>query len=105
MPMQVKRVLPPENAVNNDIFAAYTFGPIVLAADARICDPDSILDVVCDENGCVNAKEVYCPEIKEAHICFEVPLKSGATAKLIDYASAGKTWSLESKTAAWLRRK
>ncbi len=105
MPMQVKRVLPPENAVNNDIFAAYTFGPIVLAADARICDPDSILDVVCDENGYVNAKEVYCPEIKEAHICFEVPLKSGATAKLIDYASAGKTWSLESKTAAWLRRK
>lgn len=105
MPMQVKRVLPPENAVNNDIFAAYTFGPIVLAADARICDPDSILDVVCDENGYVNAKEVYCPEIKEAHICFEVPLKSGATAKLIDYASAGKTWSLESKTAAWLRIK
>ncbi len=105
MPMAVKRVLPPENAVNNDIFAAYTYGPLVLAADARICDPDSVLDIACDEFGFVEATEVYCPEIKDAHICFEVPLKSGGKARLIDYASAGKTWSLESKTAAWIRRK
>ena len=105
MPMYVKRVLPPKNAVNSDIFAGYTYGPLVLAADKRLCDPDSVLDILCDEEGKVNAKEVYCPEIKEAHICFEVPLSNGETVKLIDYASAGKTFSLESKTAAWLRTK
>ncbi len=105
LPMKVKQVLPPDGAVNRDIFAAYTYGPLVLAADKRITDPDSVLDVVCDKDGFVDAKEVSCPEIKEAHICFEVPLASGETARLIDYASAGKTWDEESRCAAWLRIK
>ena len=103
--MKVKRVLPPEGAVNRDIFAAYTYGPLVLAADKRTTDPDSVLEVVCDGDGFVDAKKVACPEIKEAHICFEVPLKSGKVARLIDYASAGKTWDEESRLAAWLRIK
>ncbi|MBE6591911.1 MAG: hypothetical protein E7646_07700 [Ruminococcaceae bacterium] len=105
MPMSVKKVLPPEDAVNSDIFAAYTYGPLVLAADKRISDPDGIFDAVCDENGCVEAKEVLCPEIREAHICFEIALGSGEKARLIDYASAGKTWNEESRCAAWLRIK
>ena len=105
LPMKVKRVLPPEGAVNRDIFAAYTYGPLVLAADKRTTDPDSVLEVVCDGDGFVDAKKVACPEIKEAHICFEVPLKSGKVARLIDYASAGKTWDEESRLAAWLRIK
>lgn len=105
LPMKVKRVLPPEGAVNRDIFAAYTYGPLVLAADKRTTDPDSVLEVVCDGDGFVDAKKVACPEIKEAHICFEVSLKSGKVARLIDYASAGKTWDEESRLAAWLRIK
>ena len=84
LPMKVKRILPPEGAVNRDVFAAYTYGPLVLAADKRVTDPDAVLEVVCDDNGFVDAKVVDCPEIKEAHICFEVPLKSGKTARLID---------------------
>ena len=105
MPMKVKKVLPPEGAVNRDIFAAYTYGPLVLAADRQITNPDRVLDVISDANGFVDAKKVLCPEIKEAHVCFEVPLKSGKTAKLIDYASAGKTWDEKSRCAAWLRVK
>ncbi|MBQ3088509.1 MAG: glycoside hydrolase family 127 protein [Clostridia bacterium] len=106
MPMRVKRVMPPDGAVNRDIFSAYTYGPLVLAADKRLTDPDGVLAVKCDEAGFVDAKVVeYCPEIKEAHICFEVPLESGETAKLIDYASAGKTWDESSRCAAWLRIK
>ena len=105
LPMKVKRVLPPEGAVNRDVFAAYTYGPLVLAADKRVTDPDAVLEVVCDDNGFVDAKVVDCPEIKEAHICFEVPLKSGKTARLIDYASAGKTWDDASRLAAWIRIK
>ncbi len=101
LPMKVKRVLPPKDAVNSDIFAAYTYGPLVLAADKRITDPDAVLDVICDGS----EKEVYCPEIREAEICLKVALASGQKVRLIDYASAGKTWSEDSRCAAWLRRK
>jgi len=105
LPMKIRRILPPEGAVNRDIFAAYTYGPLVLAADKQITDPDRVLDIVCDESGYVDAEKVYCPEIKEAHICFEVPLQSGEKVRLIDYASAGKTWDEKSRCAAWLRVK
>ncbi len=105
MPMRVKKILPPEGAVNRDIFAAYTYGPLVLAADKQITDPDRVLDIIADKNGFVEAIKVDCPEIKEAHICFEMPLNSGKKVRLIDYASAGKTWDEKSRSAAWLRVK
>lgn len=104
MPMKVKRVLPQKDAVNSDIFAAYMYGPLVLAADKRLTDPEQVLDIVCDEVGFVDAKEIVCAEIKEAHICFEVPLESSEKVKLIDFASAGKTWSDESSCAVWLKK-
>ena len=105
MPMKVKRILPPEGAVNQDVFAAYTYGPLVLSADKQITDPDAVLDVVCDEKGFAPAETVPCPEIKEAHICLEVTLESGEKVRLIDYASAGKTWDEASRCAAWMRVK
>ena len=105
LPMAVKRVLPPEGAVNADIFAAYTYGPLVMAADKRITDPDAVLDIAVDEKGYAASREVYCPEIRDAHLCLEVPLVSGEKVRLIDYASAGKTWTEESRCAAWLYRK
>ncbi|MBE6703453.1 MAG: hypothetical protein E7585_08620 [Ruminococcaceae bacterium] len=105
LPMAVKRVLPPAGAVNADIFAAYTYGPLVLAADKRITDPDAVLDVAVDEKGYAASREVYCPEIRDAHLCLEVALTSGEKVRLIDYASAGKTWTEESRCAAWLYRK
>ncbi|MBR4867707.1 MAG: glycoside hydrolase family 127 protein, partial [Clostridia bacterium] len=101
--MCVKQILPPYNAVNREQFAAYAYGPLVLAADKRIADPDGIYDVACDANGYVQANRVDCPEIPEAHICFKLPLVSGGTVRLIDYASAGKTWSDQSRCAAWIR--
>lgn len=100
LPMKVKRILPPESAVNADIFAAYTYGPLVLSADKRITDPDSIIDIVCD-----SAKKVYCPEIRDAKLCLEFSDVNGKKVRLIDYASAGKTWSEESRCAAWLKIK
>ena len=105
LPMAVKRVLPPEGAVNADVFAAYTYGPLVLAADKRITDPDAVLDILCDNNGIVAERFAYCPEIPEHKICREVNLRDGSTVRLIDYASAGKTWTDDSRMAAWLRRK
>ena len=105
LPMRVTRVLPPEGAVNADVFAAYQHGPIVLAADKRVADPDSVLALQCDEQGTADSRAVYCPEIREAHLCLEVALENGEKARLIDYASAGKTWTEESRCAAWLYQK
>lgn len=105
LPMVIKRVLPPHGAANEDIFAAYRRGPIVLAADKRVVDPDAVLDVKCDENGVVEETFAYCPEVPEHKICRQVELTDGSKIRLVDYASAGKTWTEESRTAAWLRRR
>ena len=105
IPMVIERVLPPTGAVNEDLFAAYRRGPIVLAADKRVTDPDAVLDVKCNENGIVSEEFSYCTEIPEHKICREVSLTNGEKIRLIDYASAGKTWEENSRTAAWLRRK
>lgn len=100
--MPVTQVLPPEGAVNRDIFVAYKKGPLVLAADARICDPEAIIDIPCDENGIVDNKEVFCKEIPDAIKCIELTERDGKKVRLIDYASAGKSWNNDSKCAAWL---
>ncbi len=105
LPMQVVKHLPDADQVNPDQFACYTYGPLVLAADKRLCDPDAVLDIVADEKGVVESKAVDCLKIKEAHVCLEVPLASGERVCLIDYASAGKTWTDDSKMAAWLKVK
>ena len=103
--MTVRRVLPPEGAVNRDLFAGYCYGPLVLAADKRVADPDEAIDVLCDADGNVDARVVSCPEIREAHICFALPLVTDEEVRLVDYASAGKTWDETSRCAAWLYRK
>ena len=105
MPMPITRILPPEGALNSDTFAGYRRGPIVLAADKRITDPDRILDIRCDGGNTVKGESACCHEIPEAKMCMSVELSGGEHVRLIDYASAGKTWTEESKCAAWLRRK
>lgn len=105
MPMPITRILPPEGALNSDTFAGYRRGPIVLAADKIITDPDRILDIRCDGGNTVKGESACCHEIPEAKMCMSVELSGGEHVRLIDYASAGKTWTEESKCAAWLRRK
>ncbi len=103
--MLIKRILPPMGADNEDTFVGYMRGPIVLAADKRVTDPDAVLDIKCNENGIVAGVFAYCTEIPEHKFCCEVELSSGEKVRLIDYASAGKTWGEDSRMAAWLRRK
>ncbi len=102
--MPVRRVLPPKGADNENMFAAYCRGPLVLAADNRITNPDAQLDIACDANGTVAAREADCREIPEHKLCVELKLTDNSNIRLIDYASAGKTWTDESKTASWLYR-
>ena len=103
MEMPVVRILPPEGAVNAEKFAAYRRGPIVLAADRRIADPDAVFAIRCENGEAVGARMVECPEIRDCMECFELTCADGSTVRLIDYASAGKTWTEESRCAAWLR--
>ena len=105
MQMPITRILPQDDALNADLFAGYMRGPLVLAADKRVTDPDAVLDVRCDSDGTVEGEQACCHEIPEAKICMKVELENGESIRLIDYASAGKTWTEESRCAAWLRRK
>ncbi len=102
LPMVVERVLPPENAVNASEFAAYRRGPIVLAADARLVDPYGVIDIACNEEGIAEGKVTYCSEIPEAEISVELTETNGKKVRLINYSSAGKTWTNDSACAAWL---
>ena len=102
LPMAVQRILPPEGADNQDIFAAYRRGPIVLAADARLADPAAPIRINCDKNGLADGRLVFCPEMADALVCVELDTENGEKVRLIDYSSAGKTWTNESRCAAWL---
>lgn len=103
--MTVTRVLPRADALNADILAGYKRGPIVLAADMRVSDPTSVIDIKCDGEGRAEAKSIFSPEIPDAYQCLELECESGEKVRLVDYASAGKTWTNESMCAAWLYRK
>ena len=84
---------------------ALTRGPIVLAQDSRIgYNLDEPSHIKIGDNDCVDVVipekyKVNYPHIVEA--C--VPLENGNYMTLIDYASAGKLWSEESKMAAWIK--
>ena len=105
MDIQVERILPPMGADNEELFAAYRRGPIVLAADARLVDPRSVIDIDCNADGLAEGKLVYCPEIRDSIICVELNTVNGEKVRLIDYSSAGKTWTKDSECAAWLYKK
>ncbi len=102
LPMPVKRILPPADAVNADKFAAYLRGPIVLAADARLVDPYAPIKIACNEQGETDGTPVYCPEIAGTELCIELAKEDGEKVRLINYSSAGKTWEKDSACAAWL---
>jgi DUF1680 family protein len=103
--MTVERILPPKGAQNEDMFAGYHRGPIILAADARITDPKSVINVKCDADGFAKGEKIFCPEIPECLECIELTTESGEKVRLIDYSSAGKTWDKKSMCGAWLYRK
>ena len=103
--MMVEQLLPPEGAVNREMFAAYRYGPMTLAADKRITDPMRVILPKLNEDGSIAATKTYCPEIPEAILCFEVACEGGDSVRLVDYSSAGKTWDEDSLCAAWLYRR
>lgn len=80
-------------------------GPIVLTAENQLgYSVDDAFPIRVREDGFVDA---VMPEEEIApypHMVeMTVPLEDGRRMHLTDYGSAGKTWSKESKLAAWIR--
>lgn len=80
-------------------------GPLILAADNRLGrNVDEPIPVAVNAGGIIDAT---VPEQKKAPYTnmleLNVPLADGSYCTMTDYASAGKTWTDESKMAAWIR--
>ena len=102
--MNVK-VLYSSDLTVNDTDPHYSLrkGPLVLAADTEVApfDFDARTDPVA-EDGVVSTTpaETEIPHL----IALDVALKDGSSTRMIDYASAGKSWKKEFPFACWLRR-
>ncbi|MBP3301478.1 MAG: glycoside hydrolase family 127 protein [Clostridia bacterium] len=78
-------------------------GPLVLAADTEVApfDFDTRKDPAT-ENGSVLATEANT-EIDHL-LALDIALKDGSSMRVIDYASAGKSWDEKYPFACWFRR-
>ena len=101
--MRIRQVLPENFGISSEAapFTAFCRGPLVLARDARLGqDIDTYLQPVLDEDGC--AEEIPTQAEFDHQLALELKQKDGSAVRVIDYASAGKTWGEESRMAAWL---
>ncbi len=78
--------------------------PIMLAAEKRLGhNMDMPVDVMVEKDGYVKTffpEKDIMPKRHLLEMC--VPQKNGGVFRVIDYESAGKTWTNESKTAVWM---
>ena len=85
--------------------AALLRGPIVLAQENRLgYSVDDPVEIAADPDGFVNVRRSNAapyPHMVEV----AVPLADGRLMPVTDYASAGKTWTEESRMAAWILTK
>lgn len=79
-------------------------GPVILAQENRLgYSVDNPISVCVDSDGIVNTIQPDCDIAPYEHIVeLKVPLENGREMTVTDYASAGKTFSDESKMAAWM---
>lgn len=83
-------------------YVCFLHGPLVLAADAR-CGVDVEAPVAIIAGNKIEASS-YSPSFS-AMLARKIRLADGTQLPLVSYADAGKTWSEDSKMAAWLKRK
>ncbi len=97
--MRVRRILPEVYGVSSDDapYVAFCRGPLTLARDARLGEDVDAPVRLTDEEAHLTAPVPFAAQVTVA-----VPLEGGKTMRLIDYASAGKTWDCHSRMAAWI---
>ena len=102
--MSVKVLYSADLTVNDtDPHYSLRKGPLVLAADTEVApyDFDKPTEPVA-EDGTVNASDAAV-EIDHL-LALDIPLTDGTALRVIDYASAGKSWDEKYPFACWLRR-
>ena len=91
----------PEDALH---FIAIRRGPLMLACDKRVSDPDAPIDLDYSENDTIKLKPGSRADF--VHMCeFEAPQKDGTSVTFIDYMSAGQTYNEDSRYACWIPTK
>lgn len=97
--MRVRCILPEVYGVSSQDapYVAFCRGPLTLARDARLGEE-------VDAPVCLSGDEPVLAEPAPfpAMVTVSVPLKNGQVMRLVDYASAGKTWDCCSRMAAWV---
>jgi len=94
----------PEDSSYKNSYMAFRKGPLILAADSRMkTDPNEPIYVKINADGTVDGSIVPNELVPDAELTVIIPTTDGGEIKLIDYASAGKTFSKESTYAAWLK--
>jgi DUF1680 family protein len=105
---RMRRILPPyADGPDAEKYAAYAIGPVLLAKDARLGDyiHDSVSPAMDDDGYVVYEKnDGLFMEIPDARLFVNLRRTDGETVRLIDYSSAGKTYSAESECAVWLEK-
>lgn len=101
--MRPRVILPEgEDNVGSGKLMAIAAGPIVLARDARLGGDISLpVEIKTDGNGYVTNITRSAHTDFSTQLCYELD-SFGEKIKLIDYASAGKTWDERSLMTAWL---
>ncbi len=104
--MRVREILPPcPDGPRADEYAAYAYGAVLLAKDARIGDNfEEPINALADKEGYASfeyAEKSY-DEIRDARLYIEITQRDGKHVRLVDYSSAGKTLDQNSKCAVWL---
>jgi len=100
--MRCRLVLPPEEAEPAaQAYRALVRGPVALARDKRLGDGfNQVAAIVTDAEGHVDAtlREPTIP----AQMQLSVPTQGGGSIQVIDFASAGGTWTSDSEYFTWI---
>jgi hypothetical protein len=103
IPVRTYRLPYDTEAAKNHV--AFFKGPVLLARDARVGgDIDTVVDIIEDENGTVNAIPSNDADFN-VNMEYKLPQRDGSFVTVIDYASAGKTYTKDSVMTAFLATK
>ncbi len=101
MPARIHRGAHIEEDPMSERHTAITVGPLVLARDARIGEVGTPVVLARDENGNAILTPAELPDFP-AQCAYDALCADGSRIRLIDYASAGKTWNNESRMECWM---
>ncbi len=102
LPAVIHRGAPLEDDPDSVHHAAVTVGPLVLARDARVSgDVGRPVRLRADADGHAIVRPCAAPDFP-VQGAWEVQCEDGSWLKMIDYASAGKTWDETSRMECWM---